>query len=82
MYLEIWLERQFRVSCMYVYLIKNFRVCIDMYLNFFVYFRVFSSLYFNNIKIIIKNSFKFIKPTYFNKASLFFRTRYSYEFNI
>ena len=63
---EMWLRPQFRVSCMCVYLFNFFRVCIDMYLKFFVYFRVFccklnimeKSIKFN-IKIIIQIKDKF-----------------------
>ena len=39
--LNIWLNSQFRVSYIYVYLFKFLRVCIDMYLILLVYFRVY-----------------------------------------
>ena len=35
------LKRQFRVSYTYVYLLKFIRICIGMYLIFFVYFCVY-----------------------------------------
>ena len=47
------LNYQFRVSCMYVYLFKFDRVCIDMYLILFVYFRVYLIFVKNQLNFLI-----------------------------